>query len=143
VKADAAGTLVRLSLLGGTSNNSDGDPAQARIRWNVRPHDVFVFCSKRLPAVMMRMDAAPAPAGAGEDRSFPSYQVDVLDFVNGIPGALESSANLFARTCYPGDDWTSPDFARRNGLPGFEDEPEVTIESPGDIFRAAVELPGA
>src|SRR5438067_9045165 len=56
VKQDASGTLVRLALLGGTSNNTDGDSEKAHIRWNSKAHEVFVFCSARLPAVIMKSD---------------------------------------------------------------------------------------
>lgn len=143
VRKNLAGTLIRLTLLGGTSkNNTDGDAKAAHIRWNAKPHEVYVFCSKRLPAVIMKNDISPAFVKTSGGHRFPSYQVDVLDFVNGIPGDLESSANLFVRTCYPGDDWASPDFARRNGLPAFDDLPNVTIESPDGIFRVAGRMQG-
>jgi hypothetical protein len=142
VRRNVAGMLIRLSLLGGTSrNNTDGDYHNAHIHWNAKPHTVYVFCSKRLPAVLMKSDVPPAAIKASGGYHFPPFQVDVLDFVNGIPGGLESSANLFVRTCYPNDDWTSDSFARRNGLPAFDELPEVTINSPEDIFRIADRLP--
>lgn len=132
--------LLRLLLLGGTSANTEGDPQKARIRWHTARHEVYVFCSKRLPAVIMKSE--PPPGGAKGGPALPPYQVDVLDFANGVPGGLESSANLFARTCYPGDDWTSPDFARRNGLPAFQDPPEAMIRNPEEIFQVSNQLRG-
>jgi hypothetical protein len=89
----------------------------------------------------MKSDAPPELVKANGGHPLPLYQVDVLDFVNGVPGVLESSANLFARTCYPNDDWNAPDFAQRNGLPAFDDLPDVTITSPEGIFQAAGEMP--
>lgn len=133
VKQQAGDTLIRLTLLGGSSpNDSDGDPKTTHISWNAAPHDVYVFCSKRLPAVIMKSDPQPELKQARR-----GYQVDILDFVNGIPGGLESSANLFIRACYPKQDWADPDFAKRNGMPAFDEEPQVTISAPEDIFHAA------
>jgi hypothetical protein len=137
VKQDALGTLIRLSVLGGTSKNTDGDYEKARIRWNSKPHEIYVFCSKRLPAVIMKMNLPPEAIKAAGGYKFPPYQVDVLDFVNGIPGNLESSANIFVRTCYPNDNWDTPGFAQRHGLTAFDELPDVTINNPEAIFQAA------
>jgi len=54
-----------------------------------RPHDVFVFYSTALPSVIL-----------GEADS---WQVDVLDFVDGVPGVLESSQALYMKTCHAAD----------------------------------------
>lgn len=128
VRREVTGTLLRLSLLGGTSSNVNDDE-NAPIRWNAKSHTVYVFCSRRLPAVIMKTDAG--------------FQVDVLDFVNGIPGALESSANLYARTCSPNADWNSDGFAERYGLPAVDDLSDVTINRPDEIFQVAAQAPKA
>lgn len=125
VRRAAAGSLYRLSLLGGTSEHPDENypesSAGVRIEWNAAPHEVFVFCARRLPAVIMATDGR--------------LQVDVLDFVNGPVGALESSAGLYARVCHPGDDWASEGFAARFGYEARADEAEIDIARPEDIFR--------
>lgn len=126
VRREVTGTLLRLSLLGGTSSNANDD-GNAPIRWNAKPHTANVFCSNRLPAVIMKTDAG--------------FQVDVLDFVNGIPGALESSANLYVRICHPNDNWNSKGFAERNRLPDVSDFLDVTINGPEEIFQVADRIP--
>jgi hypothetical protein len=118
VRQDARGTLYRLSLLGGSAREGS-----RRIRWNRQPHEVFIFCSRRLPAVILAVDNA--------------WQVDVLDFVNGPPPVLESSAELYVRTCHPGIDWATDGFARRFGYRSTEDLPELQLTRPEDIFRHA------
>jgi hypothetical protein len=125
VRSTAAGSLYRLSLLGGASEHPDENyPESARdvrIAWNAAPHEVFVFCARRLPAVIL----------PGEGR----LQVDVLDFVTGPVPALESSAAIYARVCHPGDDWTSEGFAERFGYQAREDEADIDIARPEDIFQ--------
>jgi hypothetical protein len=127
VRRTDAGSLYRLSLLGGASEHPDENyPEDSRgvtIVWNAAPHEVFIFCSARLPAVIL-------PTGG-------RLQVDVLDFVNGPVGALESSAGLYARVCHPGDDWASDGFAGRFGYRAREDEADIAIARPEDIFRFA------
>lgn len=62
---------------------------KAAITWDESPHHVFVFCSTALPSVIL-----------GEADS---WQVDVLDFVGCVPGALESSQALYMKTCHAAD----------------------------------------
>ncbi|HMG46337.1 MAG TPA: hypothetical protein VK614_02605 [Allosphingosinicella sp.] len=125
VRRTAAGSLYRLSLLGGASEHPDEnypeDSRGVRIAWNAAPHEVFVFCSRGLPAVILPTDGR--------------LEVDVLDFVNGPVGALESSAGLYARVCHPGDDWASNGFAERFGYQARADEADIDIARPEDIFR--------
>lgn len=121
VRSSSVGRLLRLSLIGGTS----ADRRNSSIRWERRPHDVFVFCSTALPSVFM-------PTAGG-------MQVDVLDFENGPPGILESSANLYVHACHgPQADWGQIGFARRYGYRAIPDEfQDVTIRSPDEIFAVA------
>lgn len=87
-----AGRLLRVTLLGGEQGEaSDAGPDdEAPIVWNRAPHDIFVFCSTRLPAVMMRV--------AGQH----SLQVDLLDLggPEAITNILVSSANLYMDICH-------------------------------------------
>jgi hypothetical protein len=118
VRQEPAGILYRLSLLGGSAPEES-----SRIRWNRQPHEVFIFCSVRLPAVLLF------------DRGH--WQVDVLDFVAGPPPYEESSAALYTRTCHPGEDWSADGFAARHGYHEQDSEQEITISRPEDIFRYA------
>lgn len=118
VRREAGGALYRLSLLGGSA--AEGS---RRIRWNARPHEAFIFCSPRLPAVILAVDGA--------------WQVDVLDFANGPPPVLESSAALYVRTCHPGADWTADGFAARFGYTSRDEPPDISLSRPEDIFRYA------
>jgi hypothetical protein len=127
VRSDAAGSLYLLSVLGGTSTHPGGDypddSRHVRIVWNAAPHEVFVFCSRRLPAVIL------------PDRG--RLQVDALDFVTGPFGYQEGSASLYVRICHPGDDWASNGFAARFGYQAREEAPDISLERPEDIFRFA------
>lgn len=130
LKENASGTLVKITLLGGSSSHPDDDyPAgfgpKVPISWARKPHDVFVFCSLHLPAVMMAVDGA--------------WQTDVLDFNGGIPGVLESSAALYSRTCHSNSEaWLDSSFAARNHYRPFEDgSSELELSSPQQIFNYA------
>ena len=118
VRQDAAGALYRLSLLGGSAPEG-----KRRIRWNRAAHEVFIFCSRRLPAVIL--------PDAGR------FQVDLLDFVAGPPPYQESSASLYVRTCQAGEDWSADGFAARHFYRAQDAEREIVLSRPEDIFRYA------
>jgi hypothetical protein len=118
VRQDPSGTLYRLSLLGGSAREGS-----RRIRWNRQPHALFIFCSARLPAVIL--------PDAGR------LQVDILDFVEGPPPVLASSAALYVRTCHPGEDWEADGFAARHGYRAQDADREIALTRPEDIFRYA------
>ncbi len=117
-REDQRGRLIALSLLGGSSRNET-----SRITWNDRPHTVYVFCSTALPAVMMKADDG--------------WQVDVLDFIDGVPGVLESSASIYGDACHAGDR-RFPSDAEALGYSHIDDDrEEVQIDQPTDIFDRA------
>jgi hypothetical protein len=118
VRQEASGILYRLSVLGGSAPEGE----DAAVSWQGQPHDVFVFCSPRLPAVILPVDHG--------------LQVDVLDFVAGPSEAYESSANLYADTCHAGEDWESAGFANRHGYQAQDAEREIHLSRPEDIFQA-------
>jgi hypothetical protein len=118
VRQDGSGILYRLSLLGGTAREGS-----RRIRWNGQPHALFIFCSARLPAVIL------------PDRGH--LQVDQLDGVAGPPPYQESSASLYLRTCHPGEDWAAAGFAARHGYRAQDTDREIALSRPEDIFRYA------
>ncbi len=63
-----------------------------------------------------------------------SWQVDVLDFINGVPGVLESSQELYMKTCHAADQ-QFPNNASSLGYASIPDErKEVTITRPDEIF---------
>ena len=119
VREEASGILYRLSVLGGSA--PDGE--DAAVRWDRQPHDVFVFCARRLPAVILPVDGR--------------LQVDVLDFAAGPSGIYETSANLYVDTCHPGEDWASDGFAGRHGYGPQDPDREVNLDRPEDIIDAA------
>lgn len=118
VRQDATGSLYRLSLLGGSAREGSN-----HIRWNRQPHDLFIFCSPLLPAVIL------------SDQGH--WQVDVLDFVAGPPPFEESSASLYVRTCHPGEDWAAAGFAARHNYRAQDADREIALSGPEDIFRYA------
>ena len=113
VLAIAAMLLVRRSAPEGSH----------RISWNRQPHQVFIFCSRQLPATIL----------PDEGR----LQVDILDFVGGPSPPMESSAALYVRTCHPGEDWTADGFAARHGYRAQDEERELNLTRPEDIFNYA------
>ena len=83
------GTLFTKLILGGNSQHKGVNypnfyNSNIKINWNKEPHNVYVFCSKTLPAVMM------------------GDQVDFLDVSFGIPGVLISSLEIYSDTCHRG-----------------------------------------
>jgi hypothetical protein len=92
LRESPAGRLLKVTLLGGTQGDaSDAGPdGDAPIVWDREPHDIFVFCSTRLPAVMMRV--------AGRR----TLQTDLLDLGGreAISDLLVSSANLYMEVCH-------------------------------------------
>ena len=118
MRQDASGILYRLTVLGGSAPEGSH-----RIRWNRQPHALFIFCSRLLPAVIL--------PDAGR------LQVDLLDFVAGPPPVLESSAALYVRTCHPGEDWAADGFAARHGYRAQDEDREINLSRPEDIFRYA------
>ncbi|SDY13933.1 hypothetical protein [Acinetobacter kyonggiensis] len=86
IKQDHKETRVRVSLLGGSSYNENGNYPSfgippKNIQWNKESHQVTAICSYKNPAIVM------------------GNQVDDLDF-SMIPGVLESSANLYFEICH-------------------------------------------
>ena len=126
VRETPDGRLLRLRLLGGGSvMTEEGDYESAyderrRIEWNDEPHEVFVFCSTRLPAVLFEIDGG--------------LQVDVLDFVEGNPGYLESSSNLYIATCHGRAALEETDFAARHGYRSPPPVRELELPRPEEIF---------
>lgn len=122
VAQNNCGSLIQLELLSGESENED-ELDYSKIQWNDTSHTVYLFCSKRLPSVIMESDG--------------QYQVDVLDFWNGIPGVMESSAGLYRKYCHPGsDNLSDEDLAKQNQYSQIPDI-EVTLKQPSDIVKVA------
>ncbi len=118
VKSDRRGTLVKLSIIGGSSPGE-----KAPVSWDTNGQDVYVFCSTALPSVLLE--------DAGR------WQVDVLDFVDGVPGVLESSQALYMKTCHAADR-QFPNNASSLGYASIPDEREdVAITRAEDIFDRA------
>lgn len=120
ITSDDRGKLIKLKLLGGESPNDDKKP---KIKWNKDPHEVYIFCSTRLPAVIM--------ASGGK------LQVDVLDFWGGIPGVYESDASLYRETCHSGSANMSDEELARKFKYSPSPESDITISKPTEIFGYA------
>lgn len=75
------GNLIRMDLLGGSSREGS-----RKIKWNAAPHSVYLYCSKRLPVVMIEEGGR--------------YEVDVLPLGNDLPTVLWSGAELYFRGCH-------------------------------------------
>ena len=132
VRESPAGRLLRITLLGGTQGEAgdDGPDEDAPIIWDRDPHDVFIFCSTRLPAVMMRV--------AGQR----TLQTDLLDLGgrNAISDVLIGSANLYMDVCHGLRD---RDLSEESAGLGYRPIPQalldggIAIERPEEIFDFA------
>ncbi len=120
IASDERGRLIMLKLLGGSSQNNDNQK-KPKIKWNKSPHNIYIFCSKKLPAVMME--------SGGE------LQVDVLDFWQGIPSAYESSANLYRETCHLGSGNLSDEGLAKKFKYSPLSVSDITISKPSEIFN--------
>lgn len=124
-----AGRLFRVTLLGGEQGEAgdDGPSEDAPIVWNREPHDIFVFCSTRLPAVMMRLPGRR------------TLQTDLLDLggPEAITTILVSSANIYMEICHGLRD---RDLADETAGLGYRPIPPallnrgIDIERPEEIF---------
>lgn len=115
VASGSSGRLLKLRLLGGSAANGE-----TTIHWNKTPHDVYVYCSTKLPAVIMRVDGA--------------WQVDVLDFVTGVPGILEDSQQLYGSACHEGDSQFPTDAEALGYSVIPDDRQDVVISKPEGIM---------
>jgi Short C-terminal domain len=132
VRESPVGRLLRVTLLGGTQGEAgdDGPDGDAPIMWDREPHDVFIFCSTRLPAVMMRV--------AGQR----TLQTDLIDLGgrDAISDVLISSANLYMDVCHGLRD---RDLSEESAGLGYRPIPRalldgrIAIERPEEIFGFA------
>lgn len=115
LRTDKRGSLIRVSLLGGSSTTEN-----SKVSWESSPHDVFVFCSTSLPAVMLQTDTG--------------WQVDTLDLVNGVPDVLNTSAAIYSEVCHS-QEMIDASAAERLGYHASPDgSDDIVINRPEDIF---------
>lgn len=121
VKKDQDAELMQATVIGGSSPDTGIKSSDRKqISWDGDSHQIYIFCSHDLPAVMVK----------DGDR----WQVDILDFVQGIPDILNGSANIYSYACHGKLSlWSKAGFAERYGYksPIYN---EVTVEKPEDIF---------
>ncbi len=123
VGSSSAGALFRVTLLGGSAPDRRGKPS---IKWNRKPHDVYVFCSKKLPAVMMQVDG--------------SLQVDALGISPDEypPPVLYTSASIYMEVCHNTPDQDLNVLAKRFGYAVSSQEAEALsqgIKAPEDVLK--------
>ena len=99
IQQTASETVLKVAVIGGTSDNTNDSGSHARppkISWDKTPYDLILHCSYQRPTIAM------------------GSQVDVLPLnANGVPGDLESGANLYFKYCH--SDMTSADPIRKYG----------------------------
>lgn len=123
IREEKGARLLRLALVGGSSTSGEDEDYEgswgpdARVDWDRAPHDVWILCSPRLPAVMVR-------TGDG------SLQADVFNFVEGTPPVHETSRRIYVHACH-GEE--SEDMVERHGYAAPEIE-EIDLARPEDIF---------
>jgi hypothetical protein len=125
VRETAAGRLIRMRLYGGRSAVAEGEDyseswgPNARVEWDGEPHQVWIFCSTRLPAVMIGTESG--------------LQADVLNFVDGTPPVQESSRRVYVYACHGREGDEIENFAEHfhYQVPPVE---ELELARPEDIF---------
>lgn len=122
VGSSAKGSLFKLLLLGGESTERN---RRKIIKWNRQPHTVYVFCSKTLPAVVMR-------------RNDDTLQTTFLEIGSGIPMVLISDFQIYARTCHDlSDTHDDAEVAKRFGYDpdaSAFDRLEKEMREPSDLL---------
>lgn len=102
IQQTATETLLKVTLLGGSSENSDaaqnGHPK--KLVWNKAPHSITIRCSYQRPSVTMgnQVDELPLNS-AGMD----------------VPAVLESSALLYFQYCHANTSSSIADAVRQYG----------------------------
>ena len=123
IGSSPGGALFRVTLLGGSAPDGRGKPS---IKWNRKPHDVYVFCSKKLPAVMIQVDG--------------SLQVDALGISPDEypPPVLYTSASIYMEVCHNTPDQDLNVLAKRFGYAVSAQEAETLsqgIKTPEDVLK--------
>ncbi len=123
VGASSTGALFRVTFLGGSAPDRRGKPS---IKWNREPHDVYVFCSKKVPAVMIEVDG--------------SLQVDALGISPDEypPPVLYTSASIYMEVCHNTPDQDLNVLAKRFGYAVSAEKAEALsqgIKAPEDILK--------
>ncbi len=99
VQQTANETVLKVTVLGGTSANPDdsgSNAKQPKIHWANKPYERTLHCSYQRPTIGMGSKSDVLPLNA-----------------NVVPGNLESGANLYFKYCH--SDMTSTDPIRKYG----------------------------
>ncbi|AEG50225.1 hypothetical protein Sphch_2578 [Sphingobium chlorophenolicum L-1] len=108
-------------------NDAGYDPI---LKWSIQPQTKYIFCSRRLPAVMYSI-----PEGG--------FSFSTLDFVAGVPHVQAGELILYQNICNEGKTIGEQEEAVAAGYEALEDKldnlPEH-LNSPSDIFRIARDL---
>ena len=119
------GALIRLTMReGGSRSGSGPHPENARgvdIEWEGYTSSEYVFCSKKLPAMISSEDGGAAEA-------------TVLDLLQwGVP--TEVITNIYAHVCHNGERILDEGMAQRAGYRSMEGQDrEISLPSPVAIF---------
>jgi len=116
------GALHRVTLLGGEARDRLGKPV---IKWNRKPHDVFVFCSKKLPAVMMRIEDG--------------LQIDALAISpdEDLPPVYDTAVSIYLEVCHNAADSDVHQIARQFGYAVSSEDVDALgqrIKTPADVL---------
>lgn len=122
VEKESSGTLLKITLIGGESSHPDGEyDLRQRIIWNREPHEVFVFCSKAFPALIVEQEDG--------------FVVESFDFSGSVPAYKQANASLYAQTCHGNRaDWSAEGFALNFGYSATETD-NFKVSQPQEIFK--------
>jgi hypothetical protein len=83
IQQTASETLLKITLLGGTSDNPSDYSKKPKISWNKAPHELTLRCSYQRPTITMGNESDILPLNASV-----------------VSGVLESAANLYFEYCH-------------------------------------------
>jgi hypothetical protein len=125
VRETEDGALIRVSIREGESTHAnDADAPRSsrgvRITWQPYDDNSYMFCSRKLPAMISRAD----------DGSFEAHRMNLID--GGVPE--EVITTQYTHVCHPGGQLNGEGAAARLGYRSPTGEREFTLRNPEDIF---------
>lgn len=128
VRETSDGALIRLDMRDGGSEDTDRPDRNSsrgvKIDWGAYRNDEYVFCSRRLPAVI----------SLTEGGIWTAYRIDMLS----PSGASQYVTNVYSHVCHTGEDVEAEGAAERLGYRSVQADDsgdfEFRLSSPEAIF---------
>lgn len=126
VRETSDGALIRIAMREGGSESGEGPhPESSRgvdIKWDEETSNQYVFCSRRLPAIISQ----------AEEGSYEARRLDLVEW--SVP--TEFITNVYAHVCHSGDNILAEGATARAGYRAVAGEEQViALSTPEAIFQ--------